>query len=363
MITTSTSVIKKIIILPLIFVLLYYGKDFLMPLTIGGVLATLLLPLCRWIEKKGVHKGIAALFCLLLLMVSIISIGAILGWEISELTNDVTLIKQKAIDIANRTQEYIFNHLGISVEKQSEILKDEQPSITGIIQRIGSSLSHIFTNIILVLAYVFLLLYHRVHIRHFFLRLASPLKKEQMTQVLDSAALVSQQYLLGLTKMILCLWVMYGIGFTLLGVKNAIFFAILCGLLEIVPFIGNLTGTTLTVLVATVEGASLSILGGIIITYGIIQFIQGWILEPLIVGKQVKINSLFTIVALVIGELVWGIPGIFLAIPLTASFKIVCDHVDSLKPYGFLIGEIENGKSELAIIKKVKKLYKKDRAS
>jgi predicted PurR-regulated permease PerM len=77
------------------------------------------------------------------------------------------------------------------------------------------------------------------------------------------------------------------------------------------------------------------------LTYGIIQFIQGWVLEPLILGRQVKINPLFTILALVFGEIIWGIPGVILAIPITAMLKIVCDHIDALKPYGFLIGEIK----------------------
>ena len=166
-----------------------------------------------------------------------------------------------------------------------------------------------------------------------------------MEHLIYQATSISQHYLFGLSKMIVCLWIMYGIGFSILGVPNAIFFAILCGLLEIVPFIGNLTGTTLTILVAYVNGANLPMLGGIVIVYGVVQFIQGWVLEPLILGAQVKINPLFTIIALVLGELVWGIPGIILAIPLTAIFKIICDHIEALKPYGFLIGEIENKKT------------------
>lgn len=359
MTTTSTSVTRKLIILLLVFVLLHYGKDFLMPLAIGGILATLFLPLCKWLEGKKIYKGIAALTCLLLLLIVITAIISLLGWEISELTNDFALIKQKAIVTADRVQEYIFNHLGISVARQSQILKDEQPSIAGIMQKVGGSFSYIFTNFILVLAYVFLLLYYRVHIRHFILKLTGNSDREQMAKVIYSATYVSQQYLIGLTKMIICLWIMYSIGFSILGVKNAFFFAILCGLLGIVPFIGNITGTTLTVLVSAVQGASLPMMGGIIVTYGIVQFIQGWVLEPLIVGHQVKINPLFTIIALVLGELVWGIPGIFLAIPLLAMFKAVSDHIESLKPYGFLIGEIENKKNDLTVVKKAKNLYGK----
>ncbi|HLC83420.1 MAG TPA: AI-2E family transporter, partial [Bacteroidia bacterium] len=92
--------------------------------------------------------------------------------------------------------------------------------------------------------------------------------------------------------------------------------------------------------------------------YGMVQFIQGWVLEPLIVGSEVKINPLFTIIALVIGGLIWGIPGIFLAIPLIAMLKIVFDHIEPLKPYGFLIGEIQSKNGDHTFIKKIKKWMK-----
>lgn len=153
--------------------------------------------------------------------------------------------------------------------------------------------------------------------------------------------------------MIVCLWIMYGIGFSIIGVENALFFAILCGLLEIVPFVGNITGTTLTVLVTAMHGAEFSTLVGIVITYILVQFIQGWVLEPLILGPQVKINPLFTVLALIVGELLWGISGIILAIPLTAILKIICDHIEPLKPYGFLIGEIETDHKKYSFFRKL----------
>lgn len=116
--------------------------------------------------------------------------------------------------------------------------------------------------------------------------------------------------------------------------------------MEIVPSVGNITGTAITVLVAAIYGGNLNLLGGIVVTYGVVQFIQGWFLEPLMLDPQVKINPLFTIIALVLGELLWGIPGIILAIPLTAMLKIICNAIEPLKPYGFLIGEIELTKTK-----------------
>jgi predicted PurR-regulated permease PerM len=77
---------------------------------------------------------------------------------------------------------------------------------------------------------------------------------------------------------------------------------------------------------------------GILVTYATIQFLQTYLLEPLVVGAEVNINPLFTIVGLVLGEMVWGIPGMVLAIPVMGITKIVCDNVEELRPFGYLLG-------------------------
>ena len=348
---TSTSVIKKMLLLFLVIVGLYYAKVFLMPLTIGGILATLFLPFCHWMENKKLPKGLAVSICFITLILIISIFVFLLGWKVAELTNDISLIKQKAIESFTQTQEYIFTHLGISVNEQLEILKSEQPSYSNIMKMVAGSITHIFATLVLVLVYFLFLLYYRSHLKNFLLKLSVPSQRAEMEQIIQSATKVSQQYLLGLSKMIFCLWILYGIGFSLIGVENALFFAVLCGILEIVPFVGNITGTTLTVLVSALHGAEFSMLIGIVIIYGIVQFIQGWVLEPLILGPQVKINPLFTILSLVLGELLWGISGIILAIPFIAILKIICDHIKPLKPYGFLIGEIETGNKRNLFVK------------
>jgi len=341
---STSDLLKKLFFLFLFFAGLYYAKDFLMPLSIGTVLATLFWPLCKWLELKKTPRLLAAIACLLLLLVVITGITSLVGWQISELANDFALMKEKVAVAVGTLQDYLLKELGISIEKQTQLFTDQQPMITGLIKDTLGSFTTIFTFFMIILIYLILLLYYRSHIKNFILMLSPQSKREEMGVVVNSVARVSQQYLLGLSKMIVCLWVMYGIGFSALGIKNALFFAFLCGLLEIVPFIGNITGTTITLLMAALHGSSPAVLAAIVGVYGTVQFVQGWVLEPLIVGSQVKINPLSTIVALILGELVWGIPGIFLAIPLVAMLKIVCDNIESLKPYGFLIGETEKKK-------------------
>jgi predicted PurR-regulated permease PerM len=199
-------------------------------------------------------------------------------------------------------------------------------------------------NTVLVLVYIFLFLYFRVHLKKFIVRLMPNNQKDKALTILHESTKVTQHYLNGLALMIVTLWVLYSIGFSLIGVKSPIFFAILCGLLEIIPFIGNLTGTLLTILFSLAQGGDTNLVLGIVIVYGLVQFVQSYILEPLIVGAKVNINPLFTILGLVAGELLWGIPGIVLAIPLLAIVKIICDHIAPLQPFGFLIGGQEKKK-------------------
>ncbi len=354
MTASITTVIKKLLLLFLVFAGLYYAQAFLMPLFIGGILATLFLPFCNWMERKKTPKGLAVFICLLTLTVVIASIVALLGWKIYDLVNDFALMKKVSIEIFNAVQLYIYDHLDLSFKEQFQILKKEQPSYASIMQVLLGSMATLFTNLILVLVYFLFLLYYRVHIKIFFLKHTAVAQQTDMEHLIDSAANISQQYLLGISKMIVLLWIMYGIGFSTLGVENALFFAVLCGLLEIIPYVGNIIGTVLTLVVAALHGADLSMLGGIVLVYGVVQMIQGWVLEPLILGPQVKINPLFTIFAIVLGELLWGISGMILAIPMIAMFKIVCDHIEPLKPYGFLIGEIDANRKELGFIKKIK---------
>jgi predicted PurR-regulated permease PerM len=196
-------------------------------------------------------------------------------------------------------------------------------------------------------------MYYRDRIKTFVLKIVSSPQKKNAETIIYDIEKVSQQYITGLGMMIGCLWVMYSIGFSIVGVKYAVLFAIICGLLEIVPFVGNLMGNALAVLMVIIQGGGFEMVIGVIVTYLTVQFLQTYILEPLVVGAEVNINPLFTIIILVLGELVWGIPGMVLAIPLLGIVKIICDHIEALKPYGYLIGS--DKKKRTFLFKKKKK--------
>ena len=317
--TQTFSLQRAVQLLLLVFLIvagLWFAKPFLVPLSFGALLAMLFLPLCRWFERKKIPKGVAILFCILLLLsiITIIILG--ISWQVTDLTSELTDIENRVMQMVDDSKQFISNRFGIPVKQQEKLLQQQAQNSApgGIVLNLGSSLVSFLVDFILCLVYIFLFMFFRTRIKNFILQLIATRQKENAKQVIHDIEKVTQQYVTGIGKMMVCLWIMYSIGFSIVGVKYALFFAILCGLLEIVPFIGNLTGNLLTVLMVIVQGGSTGMILAVLVTYAVIQFIQSYLLEPLVVGAGVNINPLFTIIILVVGELIWGIPGLVLAI-------------------------------------------------
>ncbi|HEY4198862.1 MAG TPA: AI-2E family transporter [Mucilaginibacter sp.] len=339
--------------------ILFFAEPLLAPLAFALVLSMLLTPLSKKLEKWGFNRGVAAVISIMALILTFVIIIGLLSWQMSNITQDLDQIKSRLSDVTGQMQAFISSHTGIKVKQQQEMIKNaDTGSPLGMLAQTTGNFLGFLVNMILVLVYIFLILYFRDHLMKFIQKAVPADEKENVAGLVHEASHVSQQYLGGLAIMIMTLWVMYGIGFSIVGVKYAIFFAILCGTLEIIPFIGNITGTTLTVLMGVVQGGDLKLIAGILITYGLVQFIQSYILQPLIVGKQVDLNPLFTIVSIIIGDAVWGVPGMILAVPVFGMLKIFCDHFEPLKPYGFLLGGDGNDKKSSGIIEKIKSLLK-----
>jgi predicted PurR-regulated permease PerM len=351
-----SKTIRLLLLFILSVVILYFSQSVLIPLTFGGVLAMLLMPLSRWLERRGLNRGLSSFVSLLFFGLLVIGLVLLLRWQIGDLIKDFSKLQEQLSILFDELKDYVRSQFGVTNRQQQQIIKEQQSG--GMEKAAGVAMGTITTTLglmvstVLVLVYVFLFLYFRAHFKNFVLRLVSVENKLVAEKIMNLASRVTQQYLSGLGMMIVMLWIMYGIGFSIVGIKSAIFFAILCGILEIIPFAGNITGTSITVLIAFAQGGSVDMVIGVLVTYAIVQFTQTYLLEPLVVGNQVNLNPLFTILIIVIGEAIWGIAGMVLAIPLLGMFKVLCDHIEPLKPYGYLIGN-QNAKEDKSIFKKI----------
>lgn len=360
-----TKTIQILLLVILTATILFVGRKFLVPVTIAGLLAMLLYPFGTWLEKKGLNRSIASLICVLSMIAVISTVVTLLSWQMTRVAEDLSEIKTVATEKLDQLRDYATGTFGITRKEQDQMMKENQSSGAGGAAKIGASLIGGFlggvVTFVLALVYVFMFLYYRAHFKKFILKLVPETEKIETTSIITQVSQVAQKYLSGLGLMIMILWILYSIGFGLVGVKHAVFFAILCGVLEIVPYVGNLTGTSLTLLMVIAQGGDIRIMIGVVIVYALVQFFQNNVLTPLIVGSEVNINPVFTIMALLAGELVWGIPGMILGIPLLAMMKIIFDHTESLKPFGFLLGTTgpEQKAGESGIFNKFRRWFKK----
>lgn len=342
MFQTLQKIIIVLLIPILICTILIYGKPFLAPIIIASLLSLLFIPLSKLLEEKNI-PAIWASFTSILLLLMIISFFVLfIKWQIANVWEDAEKIEKEVLIRFQDLRKYIADHFGITILQQQEIIDEQSKSVktqagSFLVSNV-SSVGRLLVDFILIIVYTFLFIHYRKIIRTFIIHLTPEKEKDNTLEVIHRAQTIAFKYLKGMSLMIITLWIMYGIGFTLVGIEHPLFFAILCGVLEIVPFVGNLTGTALTVLMTAAQGGSSGMIIGIFVTYGFIQFIQSYFLEPLIVGSGVRINPLFTILSLVAGEFIWGIPGMIVAIPVLGILKVIFEHVQTLKPVSSLVG-------------------------
>ncbi|QXV67614.1 AI-2E family transporter [Mucilaginibacter sp. 21P] len=363
---TYPDPLKPVLYLFLLFLIfsgLYFTAGILVPVALAAIIAMLLLPLSRWLEENGVNRTVAAVICILVLLAAVAGFVFLLSWRVSNIQTNLNQVEEQIKKLLTGLQQTVNDKFGVSKAQQEQLIKKQGSSGAGSAAGYLASLATGFlgslTTAVLMLIYVFLFISARRHFKRFILKLAGDQQEEKASMIMNEATGVAQKYLSGLAKMIVCLWIMYGIGFSIVGVENAFFFAILCGTLEIIPFVGNITGTTLTAMMALAQGGGGSMVIQVLITYGLVQFIQSYILQPLVVGKDVDVNPFFTIFVLIVGEAVWGVGGMVLAIPLLGMLKIIFDHIEPLKPYGYLIGNDDESRDQKPLWSRIKAWFKK----
>jgi predicted PurR-regulated permease PerM len=131
------------------------------------------------------------------------------------------------------------------------------------------------------------------------------------------------------------------IGFMTLGVDHAVLFALLAAILNIIPYIGVIVGGLFPVMIVLVTQDNSWIALGVLGVTVVVQFLDNNFIYPKVVGSSVSINPLVSILALIVGNLIWGTAGMILALPLAGMLKVVMDNIKCVRPYGYLMGEEE----------------------
>jgi predicted PurR-regulated permease PerM len=152
---------------------------------------------------------------------------------------------------------------------------------------------------------------------------------------------IIHDYLKGTFTVISILAVIYALGFWAIGIEHAILFALVTALLRIVPYFGSFLGIAFPVAFALLTEETWWPAGLVLIFFMVTQLLEANMLTPYITGSRVKLNPLATIMIILLGNLLWGVPGMILFVPLVASLKVIFDQFPHLHPYAYILGKEE----------------------
>ncbi len=121
------------------------------------------------------------------------------------------------------------------------------------------------------------------------------------------------------------------------GLELAVSIGIITFVLNFIPNIGSIVATALIALITHVQLGDPTITLAIFASAGVIQFVNGSIIDPMLMGRALRLSSFGIILSLAFWGAVWGIPGMFLSVPIMVMLLVVCSHVPDLRPFAILL--------------------------
>jgi predicted PurR-regulated permease PerM len=326
----------------LLVVVMYFGRAFLIPMFFAALLAMLMAPVCRKLDGWGFSRALSTVCCILILVLVIGGIAFVISTQISTFAENISQIQIKVKELLQQVQSYIEEQIGISPQEQERVVKQqaEESNQSGLSlpARILNAITSTVTGLVLSLVITFLMLYNKEQFESFFLRLYEDQDTEKVKTVVGQITHVSQKYLTGRVMSVLIIAALYSIGLLIVGIKNAILLAGIAALLTVIPYIGTVLGGLFPVLMAMLtEDVQTALWAALVMI--VIQTADNYFIEPNIVGGEVNLNALWSIMSIVAGGMIWGVAGMIVFLPLFGIIKIICDHVQPLKPIGYLLGE------------------------
>jgi predicted PurR-regulated permease PerM len=338
---------QVLLLLVLIFFILHYSKAFLVPIAISGLMAMLLVPVCRKLEKWGIKRALTAAITVLLTLLLISGVIYVLINELINLGTGMTVLGERLNTMLGNGHEFISEHFNVSEGKQKEYLQSQVSEWSNSAGKLVSgavfSVVSLLGNLLIITVYTILILIYRSRIKNFVLQLvnryAGTGEVAHTKFIVDEITQISSLYVGGIFLVVLILSIIYFTGLTIIGVENALFFAIISALINVIPYIGSVVGGIIVVLYTLITRDTLTVPIIVTIFFTVVQQLDSYVLTPNITGSKVRLGPLFTIMVLLLGGMVWGAAGMILFIPILGIFKVIFDNVDPLKPYGYLIGD------------------------
>jgi len=326
-----------------LFAILYIAQDIIVPLIFASIIAILLTPLVNFFVRKKVNRVIAIAITLFVTFLFLAGFGLLIFSQASRLGASWPMLVERFTQVLNQSITWAAGYFDINSQQIYQWIKEtEMKLVNSSSTAIGKTLLSVGSAVMAVIVlpiYIFLILFYQPLLLDFIYKLFSEDNQSRVTEIIIQIKTVIQRYLIGLVIEAVLVASLYTVALLILGVDYALLLGIIGALLNLIPYVGGIVGAALPMMVALATKSSGWYALYVMVIYTFIQLVDNNLIVPKIVASKVKINAIFSILVVISGNALWGISGMFLSIPLLAIVKLIFDHIESLKPWGFLLGD------------------------
>ena len=337
------AVYISLLIIIIIFVMVM-AKPILVPLLFSTYIAMLMTSFCNRLERWKLPRSLAAFVALLLISALIAALLYFIITQLQNFTDDFQSdvqdnLNKLVININQSVLDFCGLDLGMGLGfEMKKIIAFINSGNTNIRELVMMTLGTLSTMLLLPI-FIFFLLIYRDHFAVFVTKVFQNQRNKILLEHIASLRKVIHAYLVGAGKVMLILGIVNTAVLFALGIKHAIFFGMLAGFLNIIPYVGPFIGATLPFFFALLTKDSLFYPFAIVAAFTLIQFAESSWLTPRITGANVNLNAFITFFGLLVGGAIWGIVGMILIIPTVAILKKLFELNPDLEPYAYLFGE------------------------
>ena len=308
---------------------LIYTKTILVPLVISVFIFTMITPLIRYIKfYTRMPQWLSVLLATAIVLVPLVLIIIFIANSISNFAQEGFTYRAKLLEVLNhftafiKAQKIPIPEEFVTFSSIREILS--MPYYTKFLKNIGSNAMTFISYAFLIFIFLFFFLIGSGRTK-----ITNNLLKEIQNKI--SAYLYIHIIMSLITGA--CVWVVY----VSCGLDLAVMFAALTVLLNFIPNLGSVISVLLPLPIAYLQfgwGVKFVL---ILILPSVIQFVLGSLIEPKILGEGVDLHPITVIASLIVWGLVWGLPGAFLAVPMTAALRIILSKIEPTRPFAELM--------------------------
>ncbi len=323
--------------------ILYIAQTIIVPIVFSIIIAIVLHPVVNFFVRKRINRVLAIVLTLALTFIVIAAFCSLLFSQASRFSESWPVLVNNCTELLKNSITWASGYFDINPQRihdwisktQDGIIIASKAAIGQTLVNVGSAAVVLF----LIPVYIFMLLFYEPLLLEFIRRIFISSNQTDVSEIITQTKTVIQRYLVGLGIEAVIIATLNSVSLLILGIDYAIILGIIGAMVNVIPYIGGVVAVALPMVVALATKptawSALYVLG----IYFIIQMVDNHYIIPKIVASKVKLNALFSIIVVIAGNALWGISGMLLSIPLLAIIKLIFDHIEPLKPWGFLLGD------------------------